>query len=198
MSYNYIVDWSKASTKNIKHIFERYVRTPSVTMEVGVFEGRTTFWMVDTYPSITKHVAIDPFRGNYEVDETILDMVKDRFIDNLNECPNKTKIEFYENKSINVLPTLTEQFDFIYIDGDHTSSSVLEDLVLSFHLLKTGGVLLLDDATRWKYTKHSTNEKSGDPSLSPRLAIDSFIHCNWNRIEVLDIPDSSQIAILKL
>jgi hypothetical protein len=153
--------------------------------------------MLDNYPSITTHIAIDPFRGNYEVDETILDMVKDRFIENLDNCPSKQKVEFYNAPSVAVLSELKLEFDFTYIDGDHTASSVLEDIVRSFQLIRSGGVILLDDATRWKYTKHSTNEKSGDPSLSPRLAVDSFIHCNWNRIELLDIPDSSQIAILK-
>lgn len=198
MSYNYIVDWSKASTKNIKHIFDKYTIAPSYTMEIGVFEGRTTFWMLDNYSSIHNHVAIDPFRGNYDVDETILDMVKDRFDENFFNCPNKHKISFYNERSVDVLYKLEPGFDFIYIDGDHTAASVLEDVVRSYQLVRKGGVILLDDATRWKYTKHSTNEKSGDPSLSPRMAIDSFIHCNWNRIEVLDIPDSSQIAILKL
>jgi predicted O-methyltransferase YrrM len=198
MSYNYFVDWSKASTKNIKYIFDKYITHPKSTMEIGVFEGRTTFWMINSYPSINRHVAIDPFRGNYEVDETILDIVKDRFLDNLSQCPQNSKIEFHESKSVDVLNLLNERFDFIYIDGDHTASSVLEDIVRCFQLIRPGGVILLDDATRWKYTKHSTKEKSGDPSLAPRMAIDAFIHCNWNRIEVLDIPDSSQVAILKI
>ena len=171
MSYNYIVDWSKASTKNIKYIFDRHITHPKSTMEIGVFEGRTTFWMVDSYPSINRHVAIDPFRGNYEVDETILDIVKDRFLDNLSQCPHNSKIEFHESKSVDVLNLLNEEFDFIYIDGDHTASSVLEDIVRCFQLIRSGGVIILDDATRWKYTKHSTKEKSGDPSLAPRMAI---------------------------
>ena len=198
MSYNYYVDWSKASTKNIKYIFDKYVIRPSYTMEIGVFEGRTTFWMVDNYPSIVNHIAIDPFRGNYEVDETVLDIVKDRFMDNLNNCTSKDKITFYGVPSSDVIHRIGSGIDFIYIDGDHTAASVLEDVVRCFQLIRKGGVILLDDATRWKYTKHATKEKSGDPSLSPRLAIDAFIHCNWNRIEVLDIPDSSQIAILKI
>lgn len=198
MSYNYIVDWSKASTKNITFIFNKYIISPARTMEIGVFEGRTTFWMLDTYTSIQSHIAIDPFRGNYEVDDTILDMVKDRFLENLSQCNHKNKVRFYECRSVDVLCDIKDTFDFIYIDGDHTSSSVLEDVVRSFQMIRSGGVLLLDDATRWKYTKHASKEKSGDPSLSPRLAIDAFIHCNWGRIEVLDIPDSSQVAILKL
>lgn len=198
MGYNYIIDWSKASTKNIKYIFDKHITRPIRTMEIGVFEGRTTFWMLDTYPTIAQHIAIDPFRGNYDVDETILDMVKDRFLENKSRCGSSDKIVFHESKSVDVLSRIEGTFDFIYIDGDHTASSVLEDIVRCFQLIRTGGVILLDDAARWKYTLHSTKEKSGDPSLSPRMAIDAFIHCNWNRIEVLDIPDSSQVAIIKI
>jgi len=36
-------------------------------------------------------------------------------------------------------------FDFIYIDGDHSSSQVLTDAVLAFRLLRTGGIMAFDD-----------------------------------------------------
>lgn len=198
MSYNYIIDWSKSSIKNIEFIFNKYLISPKRTMEIGVFEGRTTLWMLDSYKSIEHHIAIDPFRGNYEVSDDVLDLVRDRFVDNLDQCAHKSKVEFHECRSVDVLNKIDGPLDFIYIDGDHTSSSVLEDLVRSFQIIRPGGVILLDDATRWKYTHHSSNTKSGDPSLSPRMAIDAFIHCNWARLEVLDIPATDQVAIMKI
>jgi predicted O-methyltransferase YrrM len=39
----------------------------------------------------------------------------------------------------------SEFFDIIYIDGDHTSASVLEDAILAWPLLKRGGTLIFDD-----------------------------------------------------
>ena len=36
-------------------------------------------------------------------------------------------------------------YDFIYIDGDHTNEGVFIDSVLSFPLLKNGGIIIFDD-----------------------------------------------------
>ena len=38
-----------------------------------------------------------------------------------------------------------ETYDIIYIDGSHATSDVLEDAVLSYRLLKPGGLLIFDD-----------------------------------------------------
>lgn len=198
MSYVYIKDWSKSSRKNIEKIFSKDLIAPKMTMEIGVFEGQTSFWMLDNYPSIDLHIGIDPFRGNYSVDETLLDIVEDRFWQNMQECRHASKFRFIKAKSNVALYDIHNHLDFIYIDGDHTADAVLTDLVLSFNLLRSGGVMLCDDATNWKYTDHKTNEKSGDISLCPRLAIDAFIHCNWKNIEVLDLPANNQVAIKKL
>ena len=166
-------------------------------MEVGVFEGQFSLWLLDNYSSIVNHVGIDSFRGNYEVDDTIMDIAHDRMIENFDKCHHKHKFNFYHSTSLVALKSIQQQFDFIYIDGDHTASTVLEDLVLSFSLLRQGGVLLCDDATSWKYTHHSTKTKSSDPSLTPRMAVDSFIHCNWHRLDVVDLPAGNQVAVQK-
>jgi hypothetical protein len=38
-----------------------------------------------------------------------------------------------------------EYYDLIYIDGNHNASDALLDVVLSWRLLKTGGVMIVDD-----------------------------------------------------
>lgn len=37
------------------------------------------------------------------------------------------------------------KFDLIFIDGSHLLKDVMEDLVFSWNLLKTGGFLIMDD-----------------------------------------------------
>jgi len=199
MTYTYIADWSKSAKKNIEKIFSVDVIAPKHTMEIGVFEGQTSFWLLDNYPSIQQHIGIDPFRGNYGVDDTVLDIVKDRFYTNMTYCKNaQEKFKFFEQPSNVALYDVHKQMDFIYIDGDHTSNVVLSDLVLSFNCLRQGGVILCDDATNWKYTDRVSSTKDGDITLCPRLAVDAFIHCNWRNIEVLDLPANNQVAIKKL
>jgi hypothetical protein len=59
--------------------------------------------------------------------------------------------------------------------------------VLGFELLKVGGVMLFDDAMSWRY-----GEAIQD---SPKVAVDNFIQCNWDRLKVLEMPNGYQVAI---
>lgn len=57
-------------------------------------------------------------------------------------------------------------FDFIYIDGSHIASDVLEDSILAFRLLKPGGIMVFDDYD-WDFF--------GDQRRHPRIAVDAFL-----------------------
>jgi len=43
------------------------------------------------------------------------------------------------------LPTFEKRFDFIHIDGDHSTKGVYQDLILCHPLLKKGGIMWMDD-----------------------------------------------------
>jgi hypothetical protein len=58
--------------------------------------------------------------------------------------PNKFKI-FKEFSHIQVPKFPDEFFDIVYIDGNHNTHNVLEDAILSFRKLKSGGYLVFDD-----------------------------------------------------
>ena len=60
----------------------------------------------------------------------------------------------------------SRQYDLIFIDSNHTAPFVLSDSVLSWPLLKKGGTMIFDDYI-WGVGKK--------PTLTPKLAIDSFI-----------------------
>lgn len=34
--------------------------------------------------------------------------------------------------------------------------------------------------------------------MSPRLAVETFIQCNWHKLNVLSIPDGAQTAFIKI
>ena len=61
-------------------------------------------------------------------------------------------------------------FDFIYIDGSHYSKDVLEDAVLSWRLLKPGGVIIFDD---FNWTVEGTELRD---LKNPRTGIEAFCH----------------------
>jgi predicted O-methyltransferase YrrM len=93
-----------------------------------------------------------------------------------------TRMDKYENlmaikgDSSYILPSLREQYDFIYIDGDHTEKAVYRDAINAWALLKSGGVLAFDDYL-WGQDMH--------PSLRPMLAIDKFLEEKQGEYELL-------------
>ena len=54
-----------------------------------------------------------------------------------------TKIKATSREALRKLPF--ESYDLVYLDGSHMAADVLEDAVLSFPLLKPGGILIFDD-----------------------------------------------------
>ena len=168
---------------------------PKVVVEIGLFEGNTTFnltqAMAQKYPEY-KHYAIDPYGESDDLEEEVIDSAEAIFKQNLDEFEYKDNIEFMQMTSHDALLELYMRgvkADLIYIDGDHRASAVLEDLVLSYNILNQGGIILCDDCIAWRHERLQDN---------PKLAVDSFISCYWDKVAVEQLPNGYQIAIRKL
>jgi predicted O-methyltransferase YrrM len=57
------------------------------------------------------------------------------------------KLFLHAGRSRDILPYLAKEFDFAYIDGEHTPGGVYLDLVLTLAKSGKGSVLLVDDMT---------------------------------------------------
>lgn len=195
----YDLDPDNRVFKNFLSIFERY-GLPNCVVEIGCYYGKTTSQLVNkiapTVPSL-KYYAIDPYKNSLDIKEN-LEELHNIFINNLNSFQFKDNVFFKRESSFDGLIDLYKNKispQLIYIDGDHTSSVVLGDLVLSFEILQKGGIIICDDSINWKFVDE--NGKS-DPQMSPRIAVDSFIMCNWSKLQVIDLPFCRQTAFLKL
>ena len=104
---------------------------------IGVNQGRSAIWVLEnilTHPS-AKLTGIDSFPDGTGLKEQYLSNLK------LSGVAHKTKtLEGFSQVELKKLPL--NSFDIIYIDGDHRAKSVLADAVLSFDLLKKGGILI--------------------------------------------------------
>jgi cephalosporin hydroxylase len=124
-------------------------------------------------------------------------VIQSNFAHNLsvNENKNVKYIRKYSEDGLIDLINQGVKAHFIYIDGDHRASGVLTDLVLAWKLLVPGGVMLCDDATIWQY-----KDKNGtvSPQMSPRMAIEMFIQCNWDKVKPIKLPDAWQTGFMKL
>jgi hypothetical protein len=94
---------------------------------------------------------------DWEDVELAYDETVSKYKDRITKCKSMSKDWLLANR--------TEQYDFIYIDGDHTPKAVINDGVLAWDLLKVGGIMAFDDYL-WQHP-------NGDP-FRPGPAIDLF------------------------
>ena len=201
MSNNYIstIDMGRERTRsNINFIFEKY-GVPNTMIEIGCYEGITTCWVAEIgkiHNNKFKIYAIDPhttINNNHAFD---FDIIKRTFEYNISKSTgNIVYINKYSYEGLVDLIQQKETAEFIFVDGDHTSAAVLEDMILSWRILPVGGVMLCDDSIGWKWVYP---DGSSPVQLSPRMGIEMFIQANWHKLELIHLPDSFQTAFVKL
>jgi predicted O-methyltransferase YrrM len=173
-------DWFSYAISNFQAIKTHLKSVPSI-LEIGVFEGRSTCWMLEhMLDQDGKLVSVDPFVDD-EIDPFTFDSVMSsphynaerlaRWRSNVKELtgPNQT-VDLRLGRSYQELSRLiTEQhkFDFIYVDGNHASATVLSDACACFGMLKVGGVMLFDDYL-WDHVPGWLDR--------PKMSIDSFVN----------------------
>jgi len=182
--YEYTTDWVSDDAKVWIKYLEPLVGKPGVRgLEVGSYEGRSAIWFLDNVLTAddAKMVCVDVF----------LDApIEARFDANIEASGRAAKVRKIKGDSKFVLRRMKPfSYDFIYIDGCHAASCILADAVLSWLILKPGGVLIFDD-----YGEFSTWRVSS----RPKTAIDAFVQIFADQLEVLHEDDSTYVVRRKL
>jgi predicted O-methyltransferase YrrM len=184
----FTVDWHSHNIPVWTQILDKYKGQPGVrALEIGSYEGRSTVWLLENV--LTHDTAridcIDTFEGSVEHERMGLDLANllNRFLSNTE--PYTKKIRCFRGRSQDVLrladfgPYEIESYDFIYIDGSHKAADVLADAVLSFPLLKVGGLMIFDDYA-WN---------GGGPTEfdNPMLGVNSFYYAYQNQLKAVHL-----------
>jgi len=146
-------------------------------LEIGVFEGRSTCWLLENHCSSldSSITVIDTFSGGVEHHGMDLKNLRQLFERNISTIQSEARIEILEGYSFRELSRLVttisgnDGFDFISVDASHQAADVLSDCVLAFQLLRRGGVMALDD-----YLWSAESAGNEDILNSPKVAIDAF------------------------
>lgn len=177
---------------------------PTRLLEIGSYEGRSTVFLIEQCAKLSTEAeiyCIDSWAGGVEHREETMDEVEKRFDANvalaLERCGQHIEIKKIKALSYPALISLSgenaKRFDFIYIDGSHQAPDVLADAVLSFELLRPGGVMIFDDYL-WSM------EPLGQQDLlnMPKLAIDAFITIYQRKLRVVPGIPLYQIVVEKI
>jgi predicted O-methyltransferase YrrM len=113
------------------------------TIEIGLAFGVSALYICQGLIAAgnpgARHVALDPFQGR---------SFANRGLQALEEAGVRSLVEFHEQLSQIALPALLQEgrrFDLGFVDGNHRFDSVFLDLFYLGRLLRSGGVVFLDD-----------------------------------------------------
>lgn len=137
-------------------------------LQIGAFVGDASVWLLSeilTDPTSTL-TDIDTWEGSDERDHENINW-QNAYEHYLSRIAKYDNVLAIKSKSEHALPNLKYEYDFIYIDGDHTAKVVSDDAEGAWKLLKPNGILAFDDYM-WgqEMPEH----------LTPRPAIDNFLN----------------------
>jgi predicted O-methyltransferase YrrM len=166
-------DGIKAST-NFENILSDYRGKSEIKfLEIGSFTGDSAVYMLENILTSTESTltCVDTWAGSLEhagelQEQFTMGEVEKRFDERVSEFGSRV-IKVKSTSTDFLLNNRGTQYDFIYIDGDHTANTVISDAVLSWDLLKIGGIMAFDD---YEWTHPDGNQ------YAPRVAIDSFLN----------------------
>ena len=146
---NFTQDWFSHNIPNFE-VIKKLIPECKDILEIGCFEGRATCWMLENLLTNDGNIlCVDTFQGSEEHTDMDFSEVFTRWKSNVNWVRKESQTcSGYIGKSYDVLASLItekKEFDFIYVDGSHTSPDVMTDACMAWGMLKKGGIMLFDD-----------------------------------------------------
>jgi predicted O-methyltransferase YrrM len=207
--YAFTRTWFKKNDETWGNIFDGL--RPARVLEIGSYEGLSACWMIAKSRAIDvagfEIHCVDSWEGGVEHQagagayESKMSDVEARFHGNIARAKQDygqgLEVVAHKNLSYLVLADLIAQrrlgyFDLIYVDGSHQAPDVLSDAVLSFPLLRVGGIMIFDDYL-W-----AMEEKGSEDLLNmPKPAVDAFANLFMRKMNVIRGGTREQIYLRK-
>lgn len=145
-------NWFSAHEKNWNELLLPWAknRGPLRVLEVGSYDGQSACWLLQSLLADPRSrlTCVDMWqqRSGDRVFEEDMEQVFQRFQRNCRATGRWDQVRVLRGDSRSMLQSLAgEQFDLIYIDGDHSEEGVRRDSLLCLPLLAAGGLVLWDD-----------------------------------------------------
>ncbi|MEG4307695.1 class I SAM-dependent methyltransferase, partial [Microcoleus sp. D3_18a_C4] len=166
-NYQFTQDWF---THNIpiwqRHLQEFTGIADFQVVEIGSFQGMSACWLLDnilTHPT-AKITCIDLY-------------FQQHFKGNIVKTGAAERVIELEGYSQDLLINLaSEYYDVAYVDGCHKPTSALQDAILSWRLVKVGGLMIFDD---YEFTFPDS------PEQDTKIGIDVFLEMFGSQLEVV-------------
>ena len=191
-SYVFTEDVFTRNVSDWENHLKEFKGKPNIhAIEIGSMQGMSAIWQLENIltDSTSTITCIDIFWDKEA--EGLFDR-------NIKATGVAYKVIKLKGSSEKMLRGLNlEQYDYVYIDGSHIPKWVLSDAVLSWDLLKKGGLIIFDDyllyndkPTKFRPTKldfidNYLWKRWAGYTWSPKVAIDAFLEIYGIWLEVV-------------
>lgn len=176
-TFDWVTDKTEAWESDLAHLKGKAgVRA----LEIGCFEGQSACWFLDhilTDPT-SRLTCVDPFA--IPMDSVLLRYFERYFDHNIAASGAGDRVTKLVGSSQVVLRSFPPlPFDFIYVDGSHRVGDVMQDAVLTWPLLRSGGIVIFDDYGL------ADDVAPGLLARVPGRALDAFVTLLGDGVEIV-------------
>jgi caffeoyl-CoA O-methyltransferase len=108
------------------------IHQPNVILEIGTYTGYSAICLAEGLKPGGKIITLD-------INEEIEDMTQGYF----NKTSNPDQFDYRIGNALDIIPTLTEQIDMVFIDADKENYSTYFDMVIG--KMPSGGIIIADN-----------------------------------------------------
>lgn len=187
---NYSKDWFSNHKDNWRTILKPYKQEKFEYLEIGCYEGMSVVFILENYQGANVTV-IDTFGQTDEY--KLLNVCDNNYYDIFREntAGYEDRMTIYVGYSFDVMLDLineyTKTYDVIYVDGSHSARGTLQDMLLAWELLKSGGTMIVDDYN-WNVNVNTI--------MHPKNGVDAFLKAYKGYYEV--VHKDYQIVLRKV
>lgn len=158
-----------------------YMMKPSKILEIGAYVGYSAV-------CLAKGLENDGILHTIEADEELEDII----LKTINDANLDNKIKLHIGEALNVLPSIDEEFDLVFIDADKINYINYYEQVLP--KVRTGGIIILDNIL-WSGKVVYTQPKL-DKETATLIQLNDLIQ-NDPRVENLLLPIRDGLMICR-
>lgn len=123
-----------------RSLLASYAGKATRLLEIGVFEGASTRIIAASMPGVAELYAVDPFfPGRFGI-------CWSKFVAQREARKSgKKSVRFLRAKSVDAAPMIEGDFDYIFIDADHSLEAITADWEIWSRRCRVGGVMAFHD-----------------------------------------------------
>lgn len=153
---------------------------PNRILEVGTFTGYATLCLAE---GLSENGIIHTIDINMELEDMV--------ISNFNKSPFKEKISYHLGNAEEIIPTLNEVFDLVFIDADKKNNGTYYNLVIN--KLRAGGIIIVDNVL---WSGKVLNQEKIDQTTAIINTFNQMVN-NDQRVEKVILPVRDGLLMIR-